>query len=394
MKKFTSEDNGPVDSAPLLSGMEREGATEGVASVLAASSQPPQSYLTQLEQGGEVDRAHAQCRFCLGTGDNSPTDPLIAPCLCKGSAKYVHRSCLDQWRSLHHHDKAFTHCGTCGYQFWIQVTENQEAEKEVCGKSERVWKFRGLVARDSVLAFLTFNLVVMGIGASIAAIDSCSSAGGCGSKDGTLFKLMAWICFGQKLCLQDHIKTTYYLMGLLTIFFIMGLMGCFTACLSFGSGGDSNNSCEDCCTGCCYGNYYGPYYGGGYYNNDPCCCWCCMDNRRSSSNNDCDCNGCRADCGNCGGGGGDGAPVLLIIGIVVVVIIIFAGILYGLIAGSMVLSRILQRHYHVLQRKVLTKEFRVMDLDGVVLVPDDPHLPTPTAPDYDDSVLRNYGIVQ
>ena len=84
---------------------------------------------------------------------------------------------------------------------------------------------------------------------------------------------------------------------------------------------------------------------------------------------------------------------MLIIAIVIAVIIIFAGILYGFIAGSMILSRILQRHYHVLQRKVLTKEFRVMDLDGVILIPDDPHLPKPTAPDYDDTVLRNYGIV-
>jgi hypothetical protein len=37
----------------------------------------------------------SQCRICL---DNEGDD-LIAPCRCKGTQKYVHRSCLDNWRS-------------------------------------------------------------------------------------------------------------------------------------------------------------------------------------------------------------------------------------------------------------------------------------------------------
>ncbi|XP_004517154.2 ERAD-associated E3 ubiquitin-protein ligase DOA10-like, partial [Cicer arietinum] len=36
-----------------------------------------------------------QCRICLDLGG----EDLIAPCHCKGTQKYVHRSCLDNWRS-------------------------------------------------------------------------------------------------------------------------------------------------------------------------------------------------------------------------------------------------------------------------------------------------------
>uniref|UniRef100_A0A7N0V5T0 RING-CH-type domain-containing protein n=1 Tax=Kalanchoe fedtschenkoi TaxID=63787 RepID=A0A7N0V5T0_KALFE len=36
-----------------------------------------------------------QCRICLDVGD----ELLIAPCYCKGTQKYVHRSCIDNWRS-------------------------------------------------------------------------------------------------------------------------------------------------------------------------------------------------------------------------------------------------------------------------------------------------------
>jgi E3 ubiquitin-protein ligase DOA10 len=27
-------------------------------------------------------------------------DELISPCMCKGTQQFVHRSCLDHWRSL------------------------------------------------------------------------------------------------------------------------------------------------------------------------------------------------------------------------------------------------------------------------------------------------------
>ena len=37
---------------------------------------------------------YAQCRFCL---DSASTKDLISPCLCKGSGKYVHASCLLEW---------------------------------------------------------------------------------------------------------------------------------------------------------------------------------------------------------------------------------------------------------------------------------------------------------
>ena len=37
-----------------------------------------------------------QCRFCLDT-EVAPYDVFIQPCDCRGSAQYVHRSCLKRW---------------------------------------------------------------------------------------------------------------------------------------------------------------------------------------------------------------------------------------------------------------------------------------------------------
>ena len=43
------------------------------------------------------------CRICLEDAERSE---VIAPCACKGSQKWVHRQCLNNWRSVNE-DKAF-----------------------------------------------------------------------------------------------------------------------------------------------------------------------------------------------------------------------------------------------------------------------------------------------
>lgn len=37
----------------------------------------------------------ATCRICLSEGTN--TDPLIPPCACQGSMRYIHLKCLQDW---------------------------------------------------------------------------------------------------------------------------------------------------------------------------------------------------------------------------------------------------------------------------------------------------------
>jgi len=40
-----------------------------------------------------------ECRFCLERGSPaSKTNPLLSPCICSGSVKYVHKECLGKWR--------------------------------------------------------------------------------------------------------------------------------------------------------------------------------------------------------------------------------------------------------------------------------------------------------
>ena len=51
-----------------------------------------------------------ECRICL---EEDECDNLIAPCNCDGTSKYVHRRCLDTWRSTSDREDSDYQCPNC-----------------------------------------------------------------------------------------------------------------------------------------------------------------------------------------------------------------------------------------------------------------------------------------
>ncbi|XP_027342300.1 E3 ubiquitin-protein ligase MARCH8 [Abrus precatorius] len=99
-----------------------------------------------------VNADQSQCRICLDIGG----EDLIAPCHCKGTQKYVHRSCLDNWRSTKE-GFAFSHCTECRAVFILRANV----------PPDRWWlrlKFQFLVARDHAFIFIIVQLVVAFLG--------------------------------------------------------------------------------------------------------------------------------------------------------------------------------------------------------------------------------------
>lgn len=89
------------------------------------------------EEDEEEDQGPPTCRICLGEGTpisrSSPRPPqgsapfdaqddrLISPCLCRGTVRYVHISCLQQWRrSAHGLSDSALRCGQCRYQYGVR----------------------------------------------------------------------------------------------------------------------------------------------------------------------------------------------------------------------------------------------------------------------------------
>ena len=71
----------------------------------------PVSHRT-LSFAGAADPEERQCRICFDTND---PESLIAPCMCSGTQRWIHRACLNEWRAQERVPRAFTHCPTCRF---------------------------------------------------------------------------------------------------------------------------------------------------------------------------------------------------------------------------------------------------------------------------------------
>lgn len=69
-----------------------------------------------------IELIEKQCRICLETDD---VNDMIAPCLCSGTSKYVHRMCLNQWRSMNTSNINFTQCAECNFTYRI-IEKNKQ----------------------------------------------------------------------------------------------------------------------------------------------------------------------------------------------------------------------------------------------------------------------------
>lgn len=96
-----------------------------------------------------VAEVEKSCRFCLAC-DHSLERPLIAPCGCKGSMKYVHRQCLDEWRVQCFNPKALVQCTICSTPFQIRHVSNRQAHH-----SWKIWLALDIMS-FIVLRLLTF----------------------------------------------------------------------------------------------------------------------------------------------------------------------------------------------------------------------------------------------
>lgn len=122
---------------------------------------------------------------------------------------------------------------------------------------------------------------------------------------------------GWDRILSNHPIPFYYCVGVLAFFVLLGFFGLILHCSSLNSNDPRMAGCQNCC------------YGWGILDCFPASMEACF-------------------------------------ALVVVFVVIFAilGIAYGFLAATMAIQRIWQKHYHILTKRELTKEYIVEDLHG------------------------------
>ncbi|XP_061973284.1 uncharacterized protein LOC133695353 isoform X4 [Populus nigra] len=241
-----------------------------------------------------------QCRICLETDGRD----FIAPCKCKGTTKYVHRECLDQWRAV------------------------------------------------KVIASLAYLVYL---------IDTHQKS----------WLRLAWGF--------DSEFSFYYICGALLFFALLGLSGCFITCYDRRVRNDLAQPCREICLCCCQPGVCADCHLPGTI-----CMWTdcttCFESCASTA----------GECGCLGGASEAGLPLLFIMVLIVLGLFTVIGIFYSVLVATMVGQRIWQRHYHILAKRMLTKEYVVEDVDGEMTGSD--WSPPPLPPEHVQQ-LKNLGLL-
>ena len=64
------------------------------------------------------------CRICL---DEDDINNLIYPCKCTGTFKYVHKNCLNEWRTITSNENNRYKCEICNYTYQIVPSRNSQS---------------------------------------------------------------------------------------------------------------------------------------------------------------------------------------------------------------------------------------------------------------------------
>ena len=65
--------------------------------------------VVEIEDSESNDKC---CRICYESNDPKT---MIAPCLCTGDLKFIHRKCLNEYRAFNVMHPSFTQCNTCKF---------------------------------------------------------------------------------------------------------------------------------------------------------------------------------------------------------------------------------------------------------------------------------------
>ena len=176
------------------------------------------------------------CRICLEEEDS--TDRMIAPCLCKGSMKWVHRSCLDEWRR-NEQDRAFAQCTECHFHY--HFIEKEEQPDSFWNQPRT--KFCLFISRDIFVVTLVlqciiglFSLVIMLLDQSQSwnmthAFDTADSPyRECfTNSSNSSSNVYSGSTSGLTYC-HHHALAMYYLFGVIALLATVGLVGTTIYC--------------------------------------------------------------------------------------------------------------------------------------------------------------------
>ena len=69
------------------------------------------------------------CRICFDETENR--DEIISPCNCKGSSKYIHKDCINQWFKMNLSNANYERCNTCLFKYNRKSIDNISMNEQI-----------------------------------------------------------------------------------------------------------------------------------------------------------------------------------------------------------------------------------------------------------------------
>eukprot|EP01105_Mastigella_eilhardi_P021193 TRINITY_DN5108_c0_g2_i1.p1 TRINITY_DN5108_c0_g2~~TRINITY_DN5108_c0_g2_i1.p1 ORF type:complete len:340 (-),score=72.13 TRINITY_DN5108_c0_g2_i1:403-1422(-) len=296
------------------------------------------------EFGGGRDYELQEQRVCRNCHDTAGDD-FIAPCSCAGSMKWVHRSCLDQWRAASPNSMSFYVCDVCKTHYKLRQRSNIRCQAYT--------RFVLYCVCDVAVVVGLIGLVMMILGFVMYGID-------CACDFTSIIFPEDWVPKIQQMWAE------VWLYGPALLLFIVGIVGSVLLLKNCLRRGGETSSATAHVTYDTYPNYHATAFPGfwlwyvmwnPYYFYPTPVCYC----------PGCNCAGC--DChsgGNCSGcnvnSGGDAGKILLIILLIIIAIIIVIGFFIGMALLVLLFSFLFRNHFHQMLKKEQAAVLEVIDL--------------------------------
>mmetsp|Transcript_76289 Transcript_76289/g.126556 ORF Transcript_76289/g.126556 Transcript_76289/m.126556 type:complete len:327 (+) Transcript_76289:27-1007(+) len=98
----------------------------------------------------EDGHAGAICRVCHSGG--SDPSPLLSPCLCDGSIRWVHRDCLDKWRAQGSQAWRASRCELCGFTYVYELRQ--------ASRLGAIWLMSNKYVFTAIVSAIVFSALV------------------------------------------------------------------------------------------------------------------------------------------------------------------------------------------------------------------------------------------
>lgn len=101
------------------------------------------------------------CRICL---EDDLAENMTHPCKCKGTTKYVHKHCLNEWRTTSTNRANFHRCEMCHYTY--DISNNNIVVDSYCTK------FLRFISNGFMVFYMMYSMLIFIIGNISLSIDT------------------------------------------------------------------------------------------------------------------------------------------------------------------------------------------------------------------------------